>query len=903
MSLQQQLSEGRKLVASMEQSLCKTQLVSLQNSIETRFKELQMKETHISNRLKELESKENEVGLVLRGLEQREREIEMKEKRFGGVAEFDCSLRSIMESMDGQRLLSFLNEYAVEQEKLHNGIYNALSMSEDPARLVLDAVSEFYLEGWEWGLSDSVRKRSCVILLEQLTRLGPNIEPAVKAEAAGLAHEWRTRISMEDEQKGVLEVLGFLLLLGAYGLVDEFDFLEMFSVFESIGQQPKQAGESQTAVDLADEYPGITVIDSRVSQSPKEDLDLDNRIALSFTSSSDALKYFCVGMDGRSLRLFLYEHAEEHDSLCNEVHNALIHAPDPAKLVLDAIPCFLHSQPEFDKGLSLFKIRKSCILLLEQLMTISPQISPSLRQEASKMADDWEANLGKKFQLPIIVYGFLLFLAAYGFTSKYEADELLRLFGIATQYKPSPGLCQVLGLADKVEVIVETLIKKTLLLKAIENMYAYQVVDKFQPVRVLKDYLGYSRKRIYKKGKKLCPQQNHGIDKEITVLRTVIKYIAKYKLESEYPPEDLEKQIVKLEKQKGLINGTAQTVKQKANGEASTSVDSQIKIEPSLKEDLLLDNQMTSLSTSPWPHLEAFCVSNHGQGLGFLSYEHMGEHDSMSSSSGSPWPELKFFCVNMEGMNLRSFLYDHIKEHVSMCSEVCDALQYASDPAKLVLDTIPGFFRSKSGFDKSLSMNKVRKCCILLLEQLIIISPEISPYVKVDALKMANEWKANLGQKYQNPITVYGFLHFVAAYGLPSNYEADELLGLLAIANQYKVSPALCQILGLADKVEVLIKSLIQKNLMLEAIEHIYAFEVVDKFRRAVRLLKGYLTYSKKMIYKKGTKPLSEQAIDREIAALRNVIQCIAKYKLQSGYPPKDLEKQIVELENQKLGL
>ena len=57
----------------------------------------------------------------------------------------------------------------------------------------------------------------------------------------------------------------------------------------------------------------------------------------------------------------------------------------------------------------------------------------------------------------------------------------------------------------------------------------------------------------------------------------------------------------------------------------------------------------------------------------------------------------------------------------------------------------------------------------------------------------------------------------------------------------------------------VLIKNLLQKNLILEAIDHIYAYEVVDKFKRAVRLLKGYLSYSKKIIYKKGTKAISKQ--------------------------------------------
>lgn len=43
-----------------------------------------------------------------------------------------------------------------------------------------------------------------------------------------------------------------------------------------------------------------------------------------------------------------------------------------------------------------------------------------------------------------------------------------------------------------------------------------------------------------------------------------------------------------------------------------------------------------------------------------------------------------------------------------------------------------------------------------------------------------------------------------------------------------------------------------------------------------------------------------DQAIDKEIAAVRTVIKYIAKYKLESEYPPEDLEKQIVELENEK---
>ena len=181
------------------------------------------------------------------------------------------------------------------------------------------------------------------------------------------------------------------------------------------------------------------------------DLQLDNPITSPSVCLGDALKSFCVGMDGKGLRLFLYEHVDVHDSISDKVRDALSHAPDPAKLVLDAIPCYLHVHPEFDKRLLLSKVRKSCIILLEQLMTISPQISPHVEEEALKMADEWRANLGEKFHRPVIVYGFLLFVAAYGVTSKYQADELLDHFGTASQYKASPELCQVLGLAEKVE--------------------------------------------------------------------------------------------------------------------------------------------------------------------------------------------------------------------------------------------------------------------------------------------------------------------------------------------------------------------------------------------------------------------------------------------------------------------
>ena len=155
-------------------------------------------------------------------------------------------------------------------------------------------------------------------------------------------------------------------------------------------------------------------------------------------------------MNGKNLKLFLYEYLQEQD-WSTEVHDALSQAPDPTKLVLDAMPGFLCSQSEFQKSLLCARVQKICILLLEQMLTLSPHISDNVSDEALKLAEEWRLKLGQICHSPMTAYGFLLFLAAYRMNSMYEVAELLRIFGIASEYKTSLGLCQTLGLADKVE--------------------------------------------------------------------------------------------------------------------------------------------------------------------------------------------------------------------------------------------------------------------------------------------------------------------------------------------------------------------------------------------------------------------------------------------------------------------
>ncbi|EXB67650.1 hypothetical protein L484_010216 [Morus notabilis] len=513
MSVQPQVSE--QSLGEMEDHL-----VSLQKSIETRLKELEIEKTRVKKLLKELESKEKEIDLV---------------------RNFDFGFGS-MAGMDGKELLGFLNGYVGQQEKLHDGIFQALKSCEEPEKLVLDAVKKFHSVNGEMDIGEgTVWKRSCVVLLEQLTRLRPKIVPPdVKAEAARLAREWRAKMKMEEGQKGVLEV-------------DQAILHSRPKVEPSQSQSGYSKLDNQAISFPTDPWPQLESfcisMDGRGSNFlSHEKVKEHDSVASSSTSPWPELKSLCINMDGKSLRLFLYNHAAEHDFICSEVCDALQYASDPAKLVLDAIPGILSSQPDFDKSLSLNKVRKSCVLLLEQLINISPEINPQVKEEALMMANEWRANLGPQYQAGLNVYGFLHFIVAYGFTSNYEADELLGLLVTANQHKASPGLCQILGLADKVEVLIKNLIQKTLLLEAIEHIYAFEVKDMFQPVHLLKDYLKQSTKQIYKKGTKSVSRQ--AIDKEIDAVRTVIRYIAKLKLESEYRPQILENYIVQPEKKK-----------------------------------------------------------------------------------------------------------------------------------------------------------------------------------------------------------------------------------------------------------------------------------------------------------------------------------------------------------------
>lgn len=148
-------------------------------------------------------------------------------------------------------------------------------------------------------------------------------------------------------------------------------------------------------------------------------------------------------------------------------------------------------------------------------------------------------------------------------------------------------------------------------------------------------------------------------------------------------------------------------------------------------------------------------------------------------------------------------MHDSSKDRNAIRAELPGAIRRAPDPAAMVLDAMEGFYRLNEKYkgDKDLEFSGMRKSCVLLLEVLIDIAPNVGLEVREKAKKLALEWKEKVRTDGENPFECLGFLHFVAAYGLGSLFKMDELIDLIVVIGRYRQTMDLCRKIGLEDKI------------------------------------------------------------------------------------------------------
>ncbi|WCJ43245.1 hypothetical protein M5689_024000 [Euphorbia peplus] len=272
-------------------------------------------------------------------------------------------------------------------------------------------------------------------------------------------------------------------------------------------------------------------------------------------------------------------------------------------------------------------------------------------------------------------------------------------------------------------------------------------------------------------------------------------------------------------------------------------------------------------------------------------------------NDNAPGNKVSGFAVTLDGKALQTYLNEHCGDYESMRNVVSMVLGLSSDPSMLVLDALQGFYppHLKKG-EKEFEEEIVRRSCILLLDELMKLGPEIRPPVKKQAKAMAIAWLKKLNSHVAHSLQVLGFLLLLASYGLASSFDADKLLTRLEIISLHSQAPRLFVALGLTTRLTDFIQNLIRKKKLNEAIRYIYAFEKVSEFQ-PVSLLDDYLRISKIATrqMKKRDKSVEGQikAANKRLADIKYALRCIEECKIEYGSSLKNLESQVEWLEKE----
>ncbi|KMT09782.1 hypothetical protein BVRB_6g127620 [Beta vulgaris subsp. vulgaris] len=297
----------------------------------------------------------------------------------------------------------------------------------------------------------------------------------------------------------------------------------------------------------------------------------------------------------------------------------------------------------------------------------------------------------------------------------------------------------------------------------------------------------------------------------------------------------------------------------------------------------------------------------------------LGENVEGFADEVNPRAELIQFCEQMESIGLLKFVMGNLKNLSSVWKEQLSvALGSATEPARLVLDTLEGFFPPKEltqeGDNSDASLHDIRQSCIILLEALSAFLTKadcatdsfLNPAMQQQAKSIANEWKPNvtrdsINAANGNSLEAEGFLQLIATFRITSEFDEEELCKyVLAVAHHWQATK-LCRSLDLSQKIPGLVETLIKSGRQIDAVHFIHAFELSEAFP-PVPLLKAYLKDLRRNSQGNGSVALQNNFNARELEALRAVIQCVEEYKLEASYPLDPLHKRVAQLDKSVKG-
>ncbi|XP_061359189.1 FRIGIDA-like protein 3 [Gastrolobium bilobum] len=325
-------------------------------------------------------------------------------------------------------------------------------------------------------------------------------------------------------------------------------------------------------------------------------------------------------------------------------------------------------------------------------------------------------------------------------------------------------------------------------------------------------------------------------------------------------------------------------------------------------------------------------VSNGGQGtpgveekpVDAVSIAAEGNFDDVQLSPESrnvelmSYPELVKLCKEMDAVGLHKFISDNRKNLAAVREEIPHALRAAPNAARLVLDSLEGFYYmevSNQDVKKDANLLGLRRTCIMLMECLSdfltnsgCVSNVISEDIKERAKAVAEEWKPRLDTldmdaSNGNSLEAHAFLQLLASFGIASGFNEEELSRLIPMVSRRRQTADLCRCLGLSEKMPGVIEVLVNSGRQIDAVNLAFAFDLTEQFL-PIPLLKSYLTDARKassLVKIVNASPTAQIEVnERELIALKAVIKCIEEHKLDQQYPIDPLQKRVIQLEKAK---
>lgn len=180
--------------------------------------------------------------------------------------------------------------------------------------------------------------------------------------------------------------------------------------------------------------------------------------------------------------------------------------------------------------------------------------------------------------------------------------------------------------------------------------------------------------------------------------------------------------------------------------------------------------------------------------------------------------ELTHFCEQMDSRGLLSFVTKNQKDITVLCDELSDALKSSSDPGRLILNSLDGFYPyppdGNNNKKDTAALRGMRQSCINLMEAMnaILAKTDMGPdhlltyEIKQQAKSIADEWFPKLARDgivdaaNGKSLEAEAFLQLLATFRIVSEFEEDQLCKLVLAVSERRQAPELCRSLGLAHK-------------------------------------------------------------------------------------------------------